>query len=83
LAARYFLPPGAVDDIREIGDWSLQRWGKEKAVQYLTELHEGLEYIAANFKIFENNKTREDLGGGLWPSALSDQQALSGIHAHW
>lgn len=60
----YFLTPGAVDDIREAGDWSLERWGKEKTVQYLTELHEKLEYVAANFKTFENNKTREDLSGG-------------------
>lgn len=60
----YFLTLGAVDDIREAGDWSLERWGKEKTVQYLTELHEKLEYVAANFKTFENNKTREDLSGG-------------------
>ena len=68
----YFLTPGAVDDIREAGDWSLESWGKEKTVQYLTELHDKLEYIAANFKIFENNKTSEDLSGGtgllLYPS---------------
>ena len=61
---RYFLTLGAVDDIREIGDWSLKRWGKKKTVQYLAELHEGLEYVAANFKTFENNKSREDLSGG-------------------
>lgn len=62
--AQYFLTPGAVDDLREIGDWSLQRWGKEKTVQYLTELHKGLEYIATNFKTLENNKARDDLSGG-------------------
>jgi plasmid stabilization system protein ParE len=62
--AQYFLTPGAVDDIRELGEWSLKRWGKDKTVQYLTELHQGLEYIAANFKIFENNKSRDDLSGG-------------------
>jgi plasmid stabilization system protein ParE len=60
----YFLTPGAVDDIREVGDWSLERWGKERTVQYLTEFHERLEYVATNFKTFENNKTREDLSGG-------------------
>lgn len=61
---RYFLTQGAVEDIREVGDWSLERWGKEKTVQYLTELHQGLEYIAANYKTFENSKTRDDLSGG-------------------
>jgi plasmid stabilization system protein ParE len=61
---KYFLTLGAVDDIREVGDWSLERWGKEKTVQYLTELHEKLEYVAANFKTFENNKTGEGLSGG-------------------
>lgn len=60
----YFLTLGAVDDIREVGDWSLARWGKEKTLQYLTELHEGLEYIAANLETFESNKTRIDLSGG-------------------
>ncbi len=60
----YFLTPGAVDDIREAGDWSLERWGKERTVQYLTELHERLEYVAANFKTLEHNKTHEDLSGG-------------------
>ena len=59
----YFLTTGAAHDIREIGDWSLERWGKERTVHYLTELHEGLEYIAANFKTFENNNTRTDLSG--------------------
>ena len=33
-------------------------------MQYLTELHQGLDYIAASFKTFENNKTRDDLRGG-------------------
>lgn len=59
----YFLTTGAAHDIREIGDWSLERWGKERTVQYLTELHERLEYIAANFKTFESNNTRADLSG--------------------
>lgn len=59
----YFLTPGAVDDIREIGDWSLQRWGKEKTLKYLMDLHEGLEYVAVNFKSFKNNRTREELSG--------------------
>jgi len=59
----YFLTQGAVDDIREVGDWSLERWGKEKTVQYLTDLHERLEYVAENFKSFENNKTNSDLSG--------------------
>ena len=44
--ARYFLTLGAVDDIRELGEWFLKRWGKDKTVQYLTELHQGLEYVA-------------------------------------
>ncbi len=57
----YFLTLGAADDIREIGDWSLGRWGKERTAQYLTELHEGLEYIAANFRTFEHNKARDEL----------------------
>lgn len=61
---RYVLTPGAVDDIREVGDWSLERWGKEKTLQYLTELHEGLEYVAANCKTLEHSKTRDDLSGG-------------------
>ncbi len=61
---RYLLTLGAVDDIREVGDWSLQHWGKEKTVEYLTDLHQGLEFLAENFKTFENNKTREDLSGG-------------------
>jgi len=61
---QYFLTPGAVDDIREVGDWSLERWGKERTLQYLTELHERLEYVAVNFKTLENNKTSEDLSGG-------------------
>ncbi len=62
--SRYFLTPGAVDDIREVADWSLERWGKDKTMQYLAELHEGLEYAARNFKTFENNKTRDNLSGG-------------------
>ena len=53
-----------MDDIRDVVDWSLQRWGKLKTVQYLTELHQALEHIAANFKTFENNKSRDDLSGG-------------------
>ncbi len=64
MASRsYILTQGAVDDIREIGDWSLERWGKERTVQYLKELHEKLEYVATNFKTLENNKTHEDLSG--------------------
>lgn len=61
---RYFLTPSAVDDIREAGDWSLERWGKEKTLHYLSELHAKLEYVAAHFKTFEHNKTHEDLSGG-------------------
>ena len=60
----YFLTPSAVEDIREAGDWSLERWGKERTVQYLTELHEQLEYVATNFKTFENNKTCDNLSDG-------------------
>jgi plasmid stabilization system protein ParE len=60
----YVLTPSAVDNIHEIGDWSLERWGKTRTVQYLTELHERLEYLAANFRTFEHNKTRDDLSGG-------------------
>lgn len=60
----YVLTLGAVDDIREIGDWSFQHWGKEKTIEYLTDLHQGLEFLAENFKTFENNKTRDDLSGG-------------------
>lgn len=60
----YFLTPGAVDDIREIGDWSLERWGKEKTLKYLSDLHHGLEYLAANFETFKNNKIRDELSGG-------------------
>lgn len=62
--ARYFLTPGAAQDIREIGDWSLHRWGRDRTVRYLTDLHEGLEFVAANFKTFETSKTREGLAGG-------------------
>lgn len=62
--SNYLLTLGAVDDIREIGDWSLQHWGKEKTIAYLSDLHQGLEFIAKNFKTFENNKTRDDLSGG-------------------
>jgi plasmid stabilization system protein ParE len=60
----YVLTPGAVEDIREIGDWSLARWGKEKTVQYLTELHEKLEYVATHFRTFESSKTHDDVSGG-------------------
>ncbi|MEO1609213.1 MAG: type II toxin-antitoxin system RelE/ParE family toxin [Pseudomonadota bacterium] len=65
MASRnYVLTPGAVDDIREIADWSSGYWGKERTVKYLAELHEGLEYIAANFKVFEKSEARSDLSGG-------------------
>lgn len=59
----YLLTIGAVDDIREIGDWSLQHWGKEKTIAYLTDLHQGMAFIAENFKTFEKNKTRDALSG--------------------
>lgn len=61
---KYVLTPGAADDIRDIADWSLERWGKERTLQYLTDLHEGLEYLCENFKAVEKNRTREDLSGG-------------------
>jgi plasmid stabilization system protein ParE len=60
---RYVLTPGAVDDIREIGDWSLERWGRGQTVQYLTELHQGLEYVAENFKTIESKKNHDELSG--------------------
>ena len=60
----YILTPGAVDDIRDIGDWSLSRWGKEKTFEYLEELHAGLEYLGANYKTFEKSETRSNLSGG-------------------
>lgn len=60
----YFLTQGALDDIREIGDWSLERWGKQKTLRSLTELHDGLQYIAANCKALQTSKVREDLSGG-------------------
>lgn len=60
----YVLTVGALDDIREIADWSLAHWGKAKTIAYLNDLHQGLAYIAANFKTFEYNKTRDDLSGG-------------------
>lgn len=60
----YVLTIGALEDIREIADWSLLNWGKAKTIAYLNDLHQGLIFIAANFKTFENNKTREDLSGG-------------------
>lgn len=60
----YFLTPGAVNDIRDIGDWSLDRWGKEKTVQYLTAMHEALNYLSAHYKVFQHNTLREDLSGG-------------------
>ena len=65
MASRnYVLTPGAVDDIREIADWSSEHWGKERTVKYLAESHEGLEYIAANFKVFEKSEARSNLSGG-------------------
>lgn len=60
----YLLTQGAVDDIREIADWSHARWGKDRTVQYLIDLHAGLEYVAGHFSSFIDNKTFEELSGG-------------------
>jgi plasmid stabilization system protein ParE len=59
----YVLTVSAAHDIREIGDWSLERWGNKKTVHYLKELHEGMNHLAENVKIFQNNKTWEALSG--------------------
>lgn len=60
----YLLTAGAAGDIREIAQWSLQRWGKEQTLKYLGELHAGLEYIAANLAIVKQHKSRDALSGG-------------------
>lgn len=60
----YRLTTGAAQDIREIADWSLERWGRDRTVRYLTEMHERLLFLAANFKMFESNTTHGDLSGG-------------------
>jgi plasmid stabilization system protein ParE len=60
----YYLTPGAVEEIRDIGDWSMERWGKEITLKYLAELHSGLEFIATNFETLKSNKTLKDLSGG-------------------
>lgn len=60
----YLLTVGALEDIREIGDWSLKHWGKEKTIVYLADHHQGLVFLAENFKTFELNKTLDDLSGG-------------------
>lgn len=64
MKRRYFLTPGAVKDIRDIGNWSFERWGKETTLKYLAELHQGLEFIATHFETFKSNKTLAHLSGG-------------------
>jgi plasmid stabilization system protein ParE len=61
---RYFLTHSAAQDIRDLADWSLNRWGQEKTTHYLTELHEKLGYLSENLETFQRNQTYADLNGG-------------------
>lgn len=62
--ARYVLTQSAAEDIRDLADWSLSRWGQEKTAAYLTELHQRLVYLSENLDTVQRNQTFADLNGG-------------------
>ncbi len=62
--APYLLTQSAAEDIRDLADWSLSRWGQDKTAAYLTELHQRLVYLSENLKTLQHNQTYADLNGG-------------------
>lgn len=48
--ARYVLTQSAAEDIRDLADWSLSRWGQEKTAAYLTDLHQRLVHLSENWE---------------------------------
>ena len=49
---RYLLTATAERDFRQARQWSLARWGEDLTRQYFTDLHEGAEQIAGNYRAF-------------------------------
>ena len=51
---KYTLTVSAEADLRTAKSWSLSRWDKALTKQYFSDLHEGANYIADNYKSFSS-----------------------------
>lgn len=44
----YVLSPEAQNDLDDIWDYSLPRWGETRTERYIRDLWQGIEYVAAD-----------------------------------
>ncbi len=64
---RYTLTDNAERDFREAKKWSLARWNKKLTKQYFIDLHEGAEWIAANYtSLAEKEHLTQTTGLGIY-----------------
>lgn len=49
--SRYVLSPRAQEDLSEIWDYSVERWGMDQADSYLRLLHRAIEVVAADPRV--------------------------------
>lgn len=61
LAVR--ITPRAKEDLKNIGRYTLQKWGKEKRNRYLRDLDSGFRWLAQNPRI---GKHRADIEEGYY-----------------
>ena len=60
---KYTLTASAEADLRSAKVWSLSRWDKRLTKQYFTDLHEGANFIAENYKsLISRSELTQDLG---------------------
>lgn len=64
----YTLTLQAEENLRQAKSWSLSRWGKALTRQYFADLHEGAEYIAANYSsLGQRDELAETTGLCVYP----------------
>jgi toxin ParE1/3/4 len=62
MANQYHLSNQALDDLNAIWDFGAERWGRNKANSYATNIHNMCEFIASNMGL---GKKRDEIFEGM------------------